>query len=259
MKKHNITKEFLLEEFVNKGKSTFEIAKEVGCFPTQIRRMLKKYGIPPRDRSDARKLAIQQRGHHMEGKVRTEEEKLAISMSLQSYWDELPEDEAEERRKNAAKVAMANWEALDEEQKKETINKLHKGNKKAANRGSKNENAVAEMLKERGYKVYQRTTEFTPECTYEIDIALPSLSIAIEIDGPTHWSPVYGEENLERVQAKDERKDQMLMSCGWSIVRCRDHSSSPSKAICRRIVDRLIAGFESNEFKPRKVYYLDMK
>lgn len=259
MKKFNITKDFLLEEFVNKGKSTFEIAKEVGCFPTQIRRLLKKYGIPVRDRSDARKLAIQQRGHHMEGKERTEEEKLAISMSLQTYWDDMSDEEADERRKKAAQVAMSNWEALSDEEKKLTIEKLHKGNKRAAQKGSKNENAIAAMLKERGYKVFQRTTEFTPACTYEIDIALPDYCIAIEIDGPTHWSPVYGEENLQRVQEKDDRKDQMLMGCGWAVVRCRDHSSSPSKAICRRIVDQIVDGIENKTFKTRKVHFLDMK
>lgn len=253
------SKEWLEKEFTENQRSAFDIAKELGCFPTQVRRWIKKYGIEGRNRSEARKLHIEQFGHHMEGKVRTEEEKKAISLGLQASWEEMSEGEQKERREKASKVAHSNWAALDDEEKKVMLSKMHKGNKKAAKGGSKNENAVAEMLKARGHKVYQRTTEFTPACTYEIDIALPSLSIAIEIDGPTHFDPVYGEENLDRVQAKDDKKDVMLRGCGWTVVRCRDYSTSPSQAICRRIVEQIEEGIKNGVFTDGRVHILDMK
>lgn len=253
------SKEWLQKEFTDNQRSAFDIAKELGCFPTQVRRWIKKYGIEGRDRSEARKLHIEKFGHHMEGKTRSDEEKKAISMGLQANWEGMSEKEQKERRAKASKVAHSNWAALDEEQKKEMLAKMHKGNKKAAKGGSKNENTVAQMLKDAGYKVYQRTTEFTPACIYEIDIALPSLAIAIEIDGPTHWDPVYGEENLDRVQAKDAKKDDMLRGCGWTVVRCRDYSTSPSKAICRRIVEKIEEGIKNGTFADKRVHILDMK
>ena len=43
--KFNISKEFLIEEYINKGKSTREIAKIIECAPTTIKNYLKKYNI----------------------------------------------------------------------------------------------------------------------------------------------------------------------------------------------------------------------
>ena len=44
----------------------------------------------------------------------------------------------------------------------------------------------------------------------EIDIFLPELSLAIEVNGPFHYRPIYGEERLERAQHNDQLKKENL-------------------------------------------------
>jgi len=47
-KKYNITKEFLLKEYIDKDKTTYTIAEEIGCDMTTICRRLHEYNIPIR-------------------------------------------------------------------------------------------------------------------------------------------------------------------------------------------------------------------
>lgn len=51
----------------------------------------------------------------------------------------------------------------------------------------------------------------------EIDLAIPSLKIAIEINGPTHYTDIYGQENLIKTQARDKRKVDSLVNLGYQL------------------------------------------
>lgn len=42
----------------------------------------------------------------------------------------------------------------------------------------------------------------------ELDIHIPSLNLAIELNGIFHYEPIYGEEKLKQIQNNDERKLQ---------------------------------------------------
>jgi hypothetical protein len=52
-------KEFLVEHYINQGKSMADIARENQCSRQTVCRLIKKYGIPPRDRSESRKKALE--------------------------------------------------------------------------------------------------------------------------------------------------------------------------------------------------------
>ncbi len=52
-------KEFLAELYVNQGKSMADIARENNCSRQTVYRLIKKYGIPPRNRSESRKKALE--------------------------------------------------------------------------------------------------------------------------------------------------------------------------------------------------------
>ena len=44
----------------------------------------------------------------------------------------------------------------------------------------------------------------------EIDVYLPECGLAIELNGPTHYSPIYGQQALEKTQMKDQMKQDEL-------------------------------------------------
>jgi hypothetical protein len=52
-------KEFLVEQYINQGKSMADIARENQCSRQTVYRLIKKYGIPPRNRSESRKKALE--------------------------------------------------------------------------------------------------------------------------------------------------------------------------------------------------------
>ena len=54
-----------------------------------------------------------------------------------------------------------------------------------------------------------------------IDLFLPEISTAIEVDGPPHFEPVWGEEALSRTQRSDQQKTGLLLSSGFVLIRVK--------------------------------------
>lgn len=239
---------YLKEEFVTKGRSTVDIAKEHGVFPNQVRRYLIKIGIKPRDKSAAQKLNLEQHGHPMQGRQRTESEKENISLGLHNFWHaDGGSEHAQNLRERLGNYAREQWDKLDEDERKALITKMHMASNERTRAGSKSENAVAAMLVYKGFRVIQRSKDFTPSRQFEIDIALPDERVAIEWDGATHFMPIYGEERLAEVQEKDGRKDKVLVGAGWTLIRCRDMSTGYSRAFCARTVDAIMLLVKNSE------------
>lgn len=233
-------KNYLEGEYVEKRRSTTDIAKDNGVFPNQIRRALIKNGIPLRDKSEAQKNNIDRNGSPMQGRKRTGEEKKRISSGMQKWWDGLTDDQKNEMKERLSEAAKGKWDLLSEHEKKMAIKKMQAASRIHAKMGSKNENMVANILREAGYTVHQRTKDYAPGRRFEIDICLPKEKIAIEWDGPTHFDPIYGELHLARVRRKDDNKNATLVAAGWTVIRCRDHSTSSSLAFCTRAGEKLL-------------------
>lgn len=53
---------------------------------------------------------------------------------------------------------------------------------------------------------------------YELDFYFPTLSLAIEINGPTHYTPIYSQSKFERVQEIDALKKSLCDSVGIELV-----------------------------------------
>ena len=55
----------------------------------------------------------------------------------------------------------------------------------------------------------------------QVDLFLPDLMVAIEVDGPSHFKPVWGMENLLKNQRSDRQKTGLILSEGLSMVRIK--------------------------------------
>jgi very-short-patch-repair endonuclease len=240
------THDNLYDLYVNQGLSTGAIAKLYpGTFANTIRRALKRHGIKTRSKSDAQKVFLEANDHPMLGRPRTEDERKRISEGIQQHWDGLSPEQDRQRREEMAERARMKWEWMSEAERDEMIASMHKANREKAGLGSKNENAVANMLRDEGYTVYQRTTEYSPRRAFEIDAAIPAERIAIEWDGAAHYEPIYGDEALKKTIEKDARKNRALVDHGWRVIRCRDHSTAHSMAFCTRAVQKIIKAIKN--------------
>lgn len=61
----------------------------------------------------------------------------------------------------------------------------------------------------------------------ELDIYIPSLKLAFELNGIFHYEPIYGEEKLNQIQNNDHRKFQACAENGISL--CIIDTSSQKK------------------------------
>ena len=254
-------KQYLEQKYVQEQLSTQAIVKAIQAdfaavvYPNTVRRELKKLSIPLRSKSKAQSVFLENNDHPMLGRERTEEEKLKISEGIQENWDSLDATQIEKKKQDMAERARLKWEWMSDEERKKNIEKMHKANREKSGQGSKNENLVASLLQEAGYKIAQRTTDYSPSQQFEIDIAIPKKSIAIEWDGAAHFAPIYGDKDLKRTMEKDERKNKALLSNNWTVIRCRDHSTAHSHAFCRRAIKNIIDVIENG--KRGIVHHLD--
>jgi very-short-patch-repair endonuclease len=72
----------------------------------------------------------------------------------------------------------------------------------------------------------------------QIDLFLPTISLAIEIDGPSHFSPVWGEKSLNRNRNYDSKKEGLILGKGWSIIRVtqkKDYSESRASLVYNKL------------------------
>jgi very-short-patch-repair endonuclease len=254
--------DYLIEEYSKKGRSTSSIAKEWSTdtkkvYPNTIRRLLKKYQIPLRDKSEAQKNFLADNPHPLQGRARTDEEKRKISEGIQKWWDTLDSAEVSKLKDAMRERAGDKWANMTEKEKAKAIRKMHQASRECAGLGGKNENAVADMLEAEGYGIVQRTNQYTPRNQFEIDMAIPSNRVAVEWDGAGHFRPIFGDKALKRTEEKDKRKNRILVKNGWVVIRCRDHSTAHSVAFCRRSVDSIL-NLIRKKLKPG-VYYIDAK
>jgi len=60
-----------------------------------------------------------------------------------------------------------------------------------------------------------------PDTGYPLrfDIWIPEEKLAIEVDGPFHREPIFGEEKLKRTQYLDALKDRLAAEAGIHLIR----------------------------------------
>ena len=107
---------------------------------------------------------------------------------------------------------------------------LAKEEKKRRERGEKpnglsgTEEVAYTFLKEmfQGYRIYKRNRKIikSPLTGFylELDFYIPKLKLAIELNGITHYKPVYGKEKFERQQRNDALKRELCKEKGITLI-----------------------------------------
>ena len=60
----------------------------------------------------------------------------------------------------------------------------------------------------------------------EVDIAIPSLKLAIEWNGIVHFKPIYGEDKLNKIQNRDAEKLQIACNKNINLIVISDTTSN---------------------------------
>lgn len=217
-----------VDMYFNQELSLSEIAKKYNMHPKQVQRELIRAGHTLRNRSTAQKnrLASGKAEHPTEGKQLSEETKIKISEAVYEAWKDLDPAEVERRRQ----VSKDNYEKRDD---KEEFSKAGmKAIKETSVDGSKFEKFMADQLNIAGYFVLVHQKHVIQNASMHLDILMPDQGIAIEIDGPSHYSNVWSDEDLARVKTKDKKKNGLLVANGYSIIRVKI-PSNPSKRFMR--------------------------
>ena len=206
------------------GSSPYQIAEHFGTYTNKIRRMLIKAKEPLRDKSEAQKQAIEsgRANHPTEGRQRTEKEKMAISSSAVRHWSKMTEEERNKRKEKSKE----SWNKMSPETKKLMRKKANEKIRRAAKEGSKLEKEIQNMLNRAGYKYQAHKKDLIPTKKLEIDLYIPELKTIIEVDGLSHFEPIWGEEQLEKQQEFDIQKDGVLLSKGFKVIRIENRGSS---------------------------------
>lgn len=211
--------DYIIKLYCEENKSTYEIAKTLDTYPNKIRRILKKHGVSLKSKSDAQRLALENgvANHPTKGKKRTNKEKLSISKSLSNHWSNMTEAE----RKHIASQAKERWLNMGEEQREKMRALASEGIRKAGREGSKLEKFILERLVKEGYTVEFHNKNLIPNEKLEIDLYIPSLKTIIEVDGPSHFLPIWGEEKLQKQMKADLQKSGRILSMGYAIIRVK--------------------------------------
>lgn len=224
------------------GKSALEIAKEYGTYVQKIYRILAKAGCKRRTNSEAQKLALEEGRsvHPTEGKKSSEEVKIKISNSVSKSWKEMSEEDLEAPK---AKT-RAQYEAMSDEERENLRTLAAKAILVASREGSKLEKFLLAELTKFGYKVVYHKKGFIINDKLEVDILIPSLKVAVEVDGIYHSLDVHANGSLGKVQFKDNEKNGLLIAHGYVVIRLANLAKTCTPSYMRERRDTLLAKLE---------------
>ena len=233
----SIDEGFVIKQY-RENKSTYEIAKDLGTYPNKIRRILIKNGEQVRDKSKAQKVALEtgRHKHPTKGKNRTDEEKIKISDGMALHWENMDDDEKERRSSQAKKQ----WEEMTDVERENLRHAAAQAVRVASREGSKSEKFLREGLTEAGYDVIFHKKGLIPNQNLEIDLFIPELKTAIEVDGPAHFFPIWGDANLNHHIKADAEKNGLLLAMGYVVIRVKHLTKNVSNKTQRNLLSAVL-------------------
>lgn len=238
----DIDKKNLIQQLYLIDKKSFQqIAAEYDTYANKIRRDAKKYNISIRDKSEAQKNALNTGNHKhpTKGTTRSEDTKNKIGLKVLQNWNNLDSTELNKRKQNAKN----RWDSLTEDQKENFTKLANNAVRESSKKGSKLEKYLFKELLTNGYKVDFHKEQMLLNTKLQIDLFLPDLNVAIEVDGPSHFLPVWGEDALQRNIKYDNKKSGLILGKGLVLIRIKqlnDFSPTRAKLLYEELVANLL-------------------
>lgn len=244
---------FLKREYGDKERSTYEIAEELGTYPNKVLRAIKLHKITVRDRKRAQSNAIKKGRHEhpTKGRKRSQDVKRRIGEGVAKRWQDLSEEEREHR----SQLARDRWESMTPLQREQFQQNAIDGMGRASREGSRLEHILLTSLQAAGYNCSHHYECILGNESMHLDIWVPSLRLAIEIDGPTHFFPIWGEERLVKTQRADKEKTGLLLSYGYRLLRVKYLLKSLSGYRERLVIEQVLDVLREVESNDSKQYY----
>jgi len=243
----------------DEGLSPYSIAVQLDTYPNKIRRTLIKLGAVLRDKSKAQKLALEtgSHTHPTKGKKRTEETKIRISEGMHQHWENMSDEEYQKR----VKRSKEQWKNMSDADKSAFREAAAVAVRNAAKNGSKMEIFLKKHLQNAGYEVIFHKKGLVINSNLEIDLFVPGLKTAIEIDGPAHFFPVWGEDSLRKHVAADAVKSGLLLGAGFCVIRVKHINKNITQHHMRttaNTVEQELAKIDK-KFPPKKKRFIELE
>lgn len=249
----------IISELYDEGKTIREIAEITQSSASTVMRLLKKNGKTLRTKSQAAKIAVEEGRlkSPTKGKKRTQREKDRIGSGRAAKWKSVDDD----TRKAFKDAARKRWDALPDSDKQERQRLAGEALKAASIEGSKLEKFMYQYLTKLGYNVIMHKKGLIAGEKYEIDLYLPNEKIVIEIDGPQHFLPIFGEDRLKNTIKYDAIKNGTLVSYGLCVIRVKFLFKSFSAYIAKTISNMVLEEVKKIEkiFPPEEKRIIELE
>jgi very-short-patch-repair endonuclease len=234
----NDKKQIIQQHYNNEQKSFADIAGLYGTYTNKVRRDAIKLGINIRSKSEAQKNALNtgKHKHPTKGTTRSIETKDKIGMGVLQSWENLDSISLEQRKQKTKN----HWNGMSEDEKNNLISVANQAARKASKVGSKLEKFLLEKLISDGYQVEFHKEQSLVTTKLQIDLFIPKINVAIEVDGPSHFFPVWGEDALLKSITYDKKKQGLILGKGLVLIRIKqtkDFSKSRGSLIYKDLLD----------------------
>jgi very-short-patch-repair endonuclease len=99
-----------------------------------------------------------------------------------------------------------------------------------------------------------------PAENLEIDLYIQELKTIIEVDGPSHFLPIWGEEKLQKQVNADLRKSGALLSKGYVVIRVKSlgqESLAKRQEILKSLLEEVLK--IKDQFPPRSKRFIEVE
>tara|TARA_R100000988_G_C3950754_1_gene140966 strand:- start:366 stop:878 length:513 start_codon:yes stop_codon:yes gene_type:complete len=166
----------------------------------------------------------------------------------------------DEQRKKFIDSAKDRWDKMSPEKRREMQEKAGRALRLACIEGSKQEKFLKQKLQDIGYEVIMHKKGLI-EGNFEIDLLLPEINTIIEVDGPQHFLPLFGESKLAETIKMDSIKNGRLISKGFCVIRvkylCRNMNKSVERKLWNLVSEKV--GDIKEEFPSESKRFIELE